>query len=607
MNRIQIFGEFMKILHLISQDSGGAGRAALRLHKALLEENIESLMLVQNKSTDLDSVLRLAQTKPQKIMEKLRPALNTIPLMLYPKRHKDIFSPNALSNKTLIKKINEINPDILHIHWINNGFLNIKDLKKIKIPMIWSLHDANAYTGGCHYVATACVGVKNHCMRCPLLKSNSKYDLSFWTFKAKKNTYKKINLTINGLSRWITNCAKDSALLKDKTIINLPNPIDTNIFKPINKQIAREILGLNTQKKIITFGAIDATNTDRKGYNELINALKKLDKKNIRLIIFGASHGKNNEENIEGIETIYLGHLHDDLTLRIVYSLSDVIVVPSKVESFGQVALESLSCGTPVVAFDTSGLRDIIDHKKSGYLAKCYDVDDLANGIKWVIDNNLDDNPRLKAMTFDSKIVSKKYIAQYQNILNGGGYKELLQVIFFKQNTLYITFGAISGTNVARKGYSELIGALKKLDFDFCLLVFGSSSGEILQNIPTHFLGYINDDTTLNLIYNASDIFITPSLAENLSNAIMESLSCGTPVVAFDIGGNSDMIDHKKNGYLAKENDIDDLANGIKWAIDNKDILSQNAIKKIKENFKSNLVAKKYIAQYQNILNGGGN
>ena len=95
----------MKILHLISQDSGGAGRAALRLHKALLEENIESLMLVQNKSTDLPSVLRLAQTKPQKIMEKLRPALNTIPLMLYPKRHKDIFSPNTLSNKTLIKKI----------------------------------------------------------------------------------------------------------------------------------------------------------------------------------------------------------------------------------------------------------------------------------------------------------------------------------------------------------------------------------------------------------------------------------------------------------------------------------------------------------------------
>ena len=105
----------MKILHLISQDSGGAGRAALRLHKALLDQNIESLMLVQNKTTDLPSVIRLANTKPQKIMEKLRPALATLPLMLYPKRHKDIISPHALSNKTLIKKINEIKPDIISL------------------------------------------------------------------------------------------------------------------------------------------------------------------------------------------------------------------------------------------------------------------------------------------------------------------------------------------------------------------------------------------------------------------------------------------------------------------------------------------------------------
>lgn len=138
----------MKILHLVSQDSGGAGRAALRLHKALLNEKVESLMLVQSKTTDLPSVLRLAKTKPQKVMEKLRPIFATIPLFFYPKRHKDIFSPNALSNRALIKAINEIKPDVLHLHWINNGFLNIKDLTKLNIPMIWSLHDANPYTGG---------------------------------------------------------------------------------------------------------------------------------------------------------------------------------------------------------------------------------------------------------------------------------------------------------------------------------------------------------------------------------------------------------------------------------------------------------------------------
>ncbi len=404
----------MKVLHLISQDSGGAGRAALRLHKALLEQNIESLMLVQNKTTDLPSVIRLANTKPQKIMEKLRPALATLPLMLYPKRHKDIFSPNTLSNKTLIKKINEIKPDIIHIHWINNGFLNIKDLTKINIPMIWSLHDANAYTGGCHYVASTCVGVKNHCNRCPLLNSNFKYDISYWTFKAKKETYKKLNLTINGLSRWITNCAKESTLLKDKKIINLPNPIDTEIFKPMNKDIAKEILGLNKTKKNITFGAINATQIDRKGYNELITAIKKIKHKNIRLIIFGSSHG----ETIENIETIYMGHLNDDITLKLIYNASDVFIVPSLAENLSNAIMESLSCGTPVVAFNIGGNNDMIDHKINGYLAKSYDVDDLANGIDWVLENDCGDNARQKALKFDSTVIAKQYIKQYQNIIS---------------------------------------------------------------------------------------------------------------------------------------------------------------------------------------------
>ncbi len=622
----------------------------LRLHKALLNQNVDSLVLTQEKTSDLPSVLRLAKTKPQKLMEKIRPALSQLPLAFYPQRQKDVFSPNGLSNKALIKAIKELKPDILHLHWIAGGFLNFKDLEALDMPMLWSLHDANPYTGGCHYVAAACIGVGVHCKKCPLLNSRHIFDLSFWTFRVKEKTYPKLNLTINGLSRWIANCAKESLLLGNKPIINLPNPIDTNIYKPISKTIARDLLGLDSEKKIITFGAIQATSIDRKGYPQLKGALKILKNKiNMRLIVFGASNG----ESIEGIETLYLGHLSDDIALRIVYSLSDVVVMPSLVESFGQVALESLACGTPAVAFDTSGLKDIIDHKINGYLAKPYDETDLARGILYVLENakTLSPNARAKAtQSFDSKLVAKQYLRAYQNLAQGfeanegGGQwqhrflesfvriftqdsadsltltKQLSKSHLFDflsaDSTHYIAFGAISGTNISRKGYSELIQALKILreknpKQTFELLVFGSSSGEQIAGIKTHFLGMKYDDESLRLIYNAASVFVTPSLAENLSNAIMESLACGTPVVAFDIGGNGDMISHKQNGYLASN--IEGLAQGISWVLESKHYskLSQNARKKVLDNFNAANIAQKYINQYAQILGleaieGGG-
>ncbi|MCI7485235.1 MAG: glycosyltransferase [Helicobacter sp.] len=648
----------MKILHLCTSDSGGAGRAALRLHKALLEQKVESLMLVQNKTSDLPSVIRLAKSKPQKIMEKLRPALSQLPLMFYPKREKDIFSPNGLHNKTLLNTIKAIKPDVLHLHWIGGGFLHIKDLQKLKMPMLWSLHDANPYTGGCHYVAAACIGVGVHCKKCPLLNSQSKFDISFWTFRTKAQTYPKLNLTINGLSRWIASCAKESLLLKDKPIINLPNPIDTNIYKPIPKDIAKELLGLTAKKTIITFGAIGATSIERKGYPQLKMAIKLLQNKlDMQLVIFGASSG----DNIEEVETLYLGHLNDDIALRIIYSLSDVVIVPSLVESFGQVALESLSCGTPVVAFDTSGLKDIVTHKIDGYLAKAFDAHDLSEGILYVLAHTktLSRNARQKAVqNFDSKLVSKQYIAKYQEILNGfvvnegGGLKQSKSLKRSKQLAFleslakdlsvcqesylslkdffnfisqtnpphYIAFGALSGTDIARKGYSELVLALSQLSEDkpkckYELLVFGSSDGTQIPDTKIHFLGCKYDDETLSLIYSASRIFIAPSLAENLSNTIMESLSCGTPVVAFDIGGNKDMITHKVNGYLAQ--DIDDLKRGIAWILELDSLryqeLCDNARKSVLQKFDARDVAnsyvdtyKKMIASYKITLRGGG-
>lgn len=405
----------IKILHLSTQDNGGAGRAAARLHQALLEEGIDSQMIVQSKTTDLPTIHQIVKSKSQKLFTPFRQAFDQLPTLFYKNKKKDIFSSTFFpSNGHLLKKIKEINPDILHLHWINFGFISLSDLKKLNKPILWSLHDANTYTGGCHVYDKGCKKYKTFCHSCPLLGSNFKYDISYFNFRRKQKTYKDLGLTINGLSRWIASEAKSSTLLRDKPIINLPNTIDTRIFRPIEKSIARDLLGLNTDKILLGFGAISGTQIERKGYSQLKKALEALPNKHLyKLVVFGSSHG----EEIAGIETIFLGHLYDNTTLALLYSSLDIFITPSLAENLSNAIMESLSCGTPVVAFDIGGNSDLLTHKENGYLAK--NTQDLSMGIQWCQNNlkHLSKSAR-KSITenFDYTLVAKRYIEIYKTI-----------------------------------------------------------------------------------------------------------------------------------------------------------------------------------------------
>lgn len=406
----------MKILHLTTQDNGGAGRAAVRLHKALLDSNIDSQMIVQTKTTDLPTIHTLTQTKADKFLSPFRMAIDQLPTLLYKNKTKDIFSSTFFpSNTKLLKKIKEINPDIIHLHWINSGFINIFDLQKINKPIIWSLHDANPYTGGCHVVESDCQFFKTYCHLCPFLQSNFKYDLSFLNFRRKQKAYKNLNLTINGLSQWIANNAKESTLFGKKQIINLPNTIDSNTFYPIQQHTARNLLRIKHKKYILGFGAISATQIYRKGYLQLKEALEKMPNKNdYLLVVFGSSQG----EKIADIETCFLGHIYDDITLTLLYSAIDLFITPSLAENLSNTIMESLSCGTPVVAFDIGGNSDMITHKQNGYLAK--NTQELSEGIIWSLQNLhfLQQNARQTILQdFDYKVVAPKYIEQYRKMV----------------------------------------------------------------------------------------------------------------------------------------------------------------------------------------------
>ena len=411
----------MKILIVnISDIQGGAARAAYRLHKALLGSGIDSQMLVQSKSCD-DFTVISASAKVQKAVAMLRPTLDSLPVRLYKNRTRTLFSPSWLGFSGIVEKINKINPDIVHLHWICGGMMRVEDIALIKAPIVWSLHDMWAFTGGCHY-DEECEGHKDGCGNCKVLDSDKQNDLSAKLFKRKQKAFaSKKDMTIVGLSKWLKECSESSTLLKNKKHINLPNPIDTDTFKPFDKEKSRELWCLPKDKKLVLFGAMGATSDPRKGFKELSDAMEHLTSKDIEFVVFGSGKPQNAPDF--GFKTHYLGILHDDVSLITLYSAVDVMVVPSLQEAFGQTASESMSCGTPVVAFGATGLLDIVVHQKTGYLAKPFESKDLADGIEWILNTpyyyELCMNAREKVVReFDSKVVAGKYEELYEKILD---------------------------------------------------------------------------------------------------------------------------------------------------------------------------------------------
>lgn len=375
----------MKVLIVSTRDiAGGAARAAFRLFKGLQRIGVDVHMLVLSKASDEPNITG-PQSKKDIAFSKIYPSLNGVLLgMLYGNKERRVFS-SAVTPHDISRRINEINPDIVNLHWVTDGFLKIEHLKKIRQPIVWSLHDMWPFTGGCHY-DLGCGKYLQSCGACPALGSKKEHDMSRWLFNRKKKTFKEVNdLTIVGLSRWLGACAEKSSLLKDRRTEILPNGIDVNIFKPVDKITARKMLNLPLNKKMVLFGAMNPQANPVKGYKHLVAALHHVRNEHLNFLIFGTSYPQKHL----GLkyEAHYLGKFADDLSLAVVYSAADVVVVPSVQENLSNVIMEALACGTPVVAFNIGGNGDMIAHQQNGYLAAPLEAKDLANGIDWVIED----------------------------------------------------------------------------------------------------------------------------------------------------------------------------------------------------------------------------
>jgi glycosyltransferase involved in cell wall biosynthesis len=413
----------MNIFNVNTYDTcGGAAIAAYRIHKGLCGIGINSKMLVQYKASDDKSVLG-PNNRLKRGFALLRPTLDSSLKYLFACGSKNIFHTAWLPLLDVPSQIDSMSPDIVHLHWICDGMLRIEKLKYINKPIVWTLHDMWAFTGGCHY-DDGCGRFHQICGNCPQLVVNCKNDLSRSVMIRKTKALNKLDITIVTPSNWLAECAKESSLFKERRIEIIPNGLDLSMFKPLDKSNARRKWGLPINKKLILFGAMSATSDHRKGFDLLYESLKQITAKwtgRSELIVFGSGKPKNPPDF--GLPVHYLGQIQDDVTLSHLYSQSDIMVVPSRQDNLPNTVVESLACGTPVVVFDIGGMPDMVEHKVNGYLAKPFDTSDLAAGIDWVMSDDkrhkdLSIQARDKAVAcFDVEKTARRYAVLYEDVI----------------------------------------------------------------------------------------------------------------------------------------------------------------------------------------------
>lgn len=412
----------MRVLHVNCSDiSGGAARAAYRIHRGLRGINVNSKMIVQTRFGDDKTVID-AGSRLSKFMGRVRPFSEFALLKLLSGGATSLFSCSFLPFSAIPALIKKNETDIVHLHWVCNGTLRIEDIGKINRPVVWTVHDMWAFTGGCHY-SGECDRYLHGCGRCPQLMRSGPNDLSRSVLRRKERGWSGLDLTIVAPSSWIAGCARRSKLFADRRVEVIPNGVDITVYKPLDRKFARDAWNLPNNRKLVLFGALHATSDMRKGFDLLSEAIRLMADQwhdGIELVVFGASEPECPQDF--GIPVNFIGHLSDDISLAMLYSAVDVMVVPSRQDNLPNTVVESLACGTPVVAFDIGGMPDLIEHKVTGYLARPFDVADLAEGVGWMLTDDhrlgvLGVNARAKALKcFDMKEVAARYAGLYQDV-----------------------------------------------------------------------------------------------------------------------------------------------------------------------------------------------
>lgn len=354
--------------------SGGSSVVLRRLCSALNAIGTETCFLVQN--TEGFSSPDLLVTTDR--WAARRPLLDTLPVLPWRNRRSPHWGNAWLDNCATANAIRDFAPDVTHLHWVNHGMLSLQDIARLQGPVVWTLHDSWVFTGGCHS-PQECEGFRQNCGWCPELNSRREHDLSRWNWKRKKVAWGKVGFTVVTPSRWLAGTAQRSSLLEGRRIEVIPNALDTSIFHPLDRIRARETLGLPLDAPLFLFGAHGALTDWNKGMDLWRKALPVVAERIpiAEAMLAGAQIGTLGRAPLPVHE---LGILPAD-RMALAMAAADAVVVPSRMENLPTMVAESLACGTPVVAFATGGIPEMIRPGETGFLARPHDTEDLANDI----------------------------------------------------------------------------------------------------------------------------------------------------------------------------------------------------------------------------------
>ena len=367
-----------------SERTGGAAIAAGRLTEALKNHGIKAKMLVRDKQTDRISTVALGGGWKQVrkfVWERVVIWINSH------FRRERLFSVDIANTGNDITRLPEFKEaDLIHLHWINQGMLSLKVIRKILAsgkPVVWTMHDMWPCTGICHHART-CTAFHSECGSCPMIYSQKRKDLSTSIFRKKQRLYADGGIHFVTCSHWLEEMVKQSALLANQPVSVIPNPISTSLFHPMDRTEARQKLGLPTEGKLILFGSVKLTDK-RKGIDYMVKACQLLAeqhpelKEQLALVAVGMHAAEL--QPLVPFKVHNMGYVREEHQLVEIYNAADLYVIPSLDENLPNTIMEAMACGTPCVGFPTGGIPEMIDHLKNGYLTKEHSAKQLGEGI----------------------------------------------------------------------------------------------------------------------------------------------------------------------------------------------------------------------------------
>ncbi len=414
----------MRVVHLSAYDLfGGAGQAAFRLHVALRESGVDSRMMVRRRDSDRDDItapggaLMKLWLRVQRRCDRLALAGNRAAAANFSVG----WVPDGLSHHLGVLK-----PDIVHLHWVAHGFLRLESLAKIPAPVVWTMHDMWTFTGGCHYAGT-CGRFAESCGRCPLLGARRDHDLSRSGWGRRQRIFASKPITHVSPSRWLAERARESALLRSADVRVIPNGIDAARFGPRDRRAQRRRWGLPEDRLLILAGSAQLRGNPRKGFPDLVQSLDWLGrlgvKRAVELVLFGSAAPVTGE--LSGFKVHRLGEIAGEDAMASLYAAADVFVAPSLEDNLPNTVIEAMAVGTPVVAYATGGIPEIIDHRVNGLMAPTGEPARLAAELHAMVSDTalraaLGRRAREKVLrVFTRELAAEAYRELYSDVLRG--------------------------------------------------------------------------------------------------------------------------------------------------------------------------------------------